>query len=139
MIRHAALWLAMCLPVLGHELALDVEMQQPELMLRASYGPGEPAAQIAVIAAAEGATPISGETDGDGAFAFTPPTEGEWTLRVDDGYGHLATRTVVVNWADPAPERNEQASLWTRAGAGLAVISGLTAFVVWGRRRPSVQ
>jgi hypothetical protein len=138
MIRHVALWLALCLPVFGHELAIDVELQRPEVLLRASYGPGEPAAQVAVAvssAAAQASWRISGETDESGAFAFTPPAEGEWLVRVDDGYGHIATRMVAVNWTAPAAELSEPASLLARAGAGLAVIFGLTAFVVWGRRR----
>lgn len=138
MIRYAALWLALCLPVFGHELALDVEMQQPEVTLRASYGPGEPAAGVAVTASAAAAADsaaITGQTDERGAFGFTPPAEGEWLVRVDDGYGHVATRSVVVNWDAPAAEPSEPASLWARTGAGLALIFGLTAFVVWGRRR----
>jgi len=138
MIRHVVLYLALCLPVFGHELAIDVEMRRPEVVLRASYGPGEPAAHVAVAASSAAAPArlgISGETDESGAFAFTPPAEGEWLVRVDDGYGHVATRAVVVNWAAPAAELGEPASLWTRTGAGLAVVFGLTALVVWGRRR----
>ena len=141
MTRYAALWLALCLPIFGHELALDVELQQPEVVLRASYGPGEPAAHVAVAASSEAAPArleISGETDELGTFAFKPPAEGDWLVRVDDGYGHVATRTVVVNWAAPAAELGEPASLWARTGAGLAVIFGLTAFVVWRWRRTAL-
>jgi len=138
MMRHVALLLALSLPAFGHELAVDVEMERPEVLLRASYGPGEPAAHAAV-AASSGIAPtrlgISGVTDESGAFTFTPPAEGEWLVRVDDGYGHVATRTVVVNWASSAAERSEPSDLWARTGAGLVVIFGLTAFVVWGRRR----
>lgn len=139
MISRAALGLVLCLPVFGHELALDVEMQRPEVLVRASYGPGEPAAQVAVVASAESAPAVSGETDEGGTFAFTPPSEGEWRVRVDDGYGHIATRTVVVNWAAPAAELGGRSNLWARAGAGLFVIFGLTAFAVWGRRRAAQQ
>ncbi len=138
MIRYVALWLAVCLPVFGHELVVDVEMERPVVSLRASYGPGEPAAHVAVAASASaklGSAAISGETDSGGAFAFTPPAEGEWLVRVDDGYGHIAARTVVVNWARPATALNDQSNLWARMGAGLFVIFGLTAIVVLGRRR----
>lgn len=139
MMRYVALCLALCLPAFGHELAVDVELRQPEVSLRASYGPGEPAANIAVVASAAALPEISGETDETGAFTFAPPAEGEWLVRVDDGYGHVATRTILVNWAAPAAELSEQTSLWTRAGAGLVVIFGLTAFAVWGRRRTTPQ
>lgn len=138
MIRYVALWLAIGLPVFGHELAIDVEIQRPEVVLHASYGPGEPAAHVGVIASSAAAPArlgISGETDESGVFAFEPPAEGEWLVRVDDGYGHIATRTVEVNWGAPAAEVSEPASLWARTGAGLALIFGVTAFVVWGRRR----
>jgi hypothetical protein len=142
MMRYVALWLVFSLPAFGHELVVDVEFERPEVLLRASYGPGEPAADV-VVTASSAAAParlgISGETDEDGAFAFTPPAEGEWLIRVDDGYGHVATRTVVVDWAGPAPELSERSSLWARTGAGLALIFGLTAFVVWGRQRLTTQ
>ncbi len=138
MIRYAVLWLILSLPLFGHELAIDVEMQRPEVVLWASYGPGEPAMHVAV-AASSTAEPadsgISGETDESGVFAFEPTAEGDWLVRVDDGYGHIATRRVVVKWDAPATEAGEPASLWSRIGAGLAVIFGLTAFAVWGRRR----
>jgi hypothetical protein len=138
MIRHVALWLALCMPAFGHELIVDVEIEQPAVSLRASYGLGEPAAHVAVgasSAAAPARLAISGETDEGGAFTFMPPAEGEWLIRVDDGYGHVATRTVVVNWAGPAAELPQSTNLWARTGAGLFVIFGLTAFVFWGRRR----
>jgi len=136
MIRHVAILLATCLPGFGHELAVDVEMARPAVLLRASYGPGEPAAHVTVAASATArSAPIKGETDESGAFTFTPSAEGEWLVRVDDGYGHIATRTVVVNWAAPLAEVSDESSLWARTGAGLVVISGLTAFVFWGRRR----
>jgi hypothetical protein len=137
MIRYAALWLALCLPVFGHELAIDVEMQRPEVLLWASYGPGEPAMHVAVAASSAVAPArlgISGETDESGAFAFEPTAEGEWLVQVDDGYGHITKRTVAVKWDAPAAEPNQPTRLWTRTGAGLALIFGLTAFV-WGRRR----
>jgi hypothetical protein len=117
-------------------------MEQPEVLLRASYGPGEPAAHVSVGASSTAAPErlgISGETDEDGVFAFTPPAEGEWLVRVDDGYGHVATRTVVVDWAAPAAELPAPPTLWARTGAGLALIFGLTAFVVWGRQRLTTQ
>ena len=139
MIRFLALWLALGLPVLGHELVLDVEMQRPEVLVRASYGPGEPAARVAVVASTGAAGAINGETDPSGEFAFTPPSEGEWQVRVDDGYGHVATRAVVVNWVAPAAELSRQSNLWARAGAGLILIFGLTALAVWGRRRAAQQ
>jgi len=142
MMRYVALLLALCLPAFGHELVVDVEMEQPAVSLRASYGPGEPAANAAVAAssaAAPARLAISGETDESGAFTFAPPAEGEWLVRVDDGYGHIATRTIVVNWARPATGLSEQSSLWARTGAGLFVIFGLTAFVFWGRRRLPTQ
>ena len=134
MIRYVALWLALCLPIFGHELVVDVEVDRPAVSLRASYGPGEPAAQVAV-AVSLGGNEIEGETDESGAFTFAPAAEGEWLIRVDDGYGHVATRTVAVNWAEPAAEIPQTANLWARAGAGLFVIFGLTAIFIWGRRR----
>ncbi|MDA1235697.1 MAG: hypothetical protein O3A53_12940 [Acidobacteria bacterium] len=142
MIRHVALWLALCTPAFGHELIVDVVMDQPEVSLRASYGLGEPAGHAAVAASSAAAPDrlgIRGETDAGGVFTFTPPAEGEWLIRVDDGYGHIATRTVVVNWAGPTAELPQPANLWARTGAGLLVIFGLTAFVFWGRRRLANQ
>jgi hypothetical protein len=135
MIRYVALWLAFCLPVFGHELVVDVEIDQPAVSLRASYGPGEPAAHVAVAASSATSEAIEGETNAGGAFTFAPLAEGEWLIRVDDGYGHVATRTIVVNWAGPAAELPEATNVWTRTGAGLFVIFGLTAFVFWSRRR----
>jgi hypothetical protein len=135
MIRHVALWLAFCMPAFGHELVVDVEVDRPIVSLRASYGPGEPAAHVAV-AVSSADEEIGGETDAGGAFTFTPRAEGEWQIQVDDGYGHLATRTVVVNWAGPAVDPPQQTNIWAKTGAGLFVIFGLTtAFVFWGRRR----
>jgi hypothetical protein len=137
MTRHIALLLALCLPAYGHQLVVDVEMERPAIFLRASYGPGQPAAHVAVAAlaaATPGSPGISGETDASGAFTFTPPAEGEWLVQVDDGYGHIAKRTIVVDWAGSAMQRREQPNLWARTGAGLFVIFGLTAFFVWGRR-----
>lgn len=142
MMRCVALLVALCLPAFGHELVIDVEMERPVVSLRASYGPGEPAKHVAVGASSSAAPArlaIAGETDESGAFTFTPPAEGEWLVRVDDGYGHIAMRTVVVNWATPATERSEQSSLWVRAGAGLVLIFGLTGIVFWGRRRLPAQ
>ena len=138
MIRQVALWLALCAPAFGHELIVDVEMDRPAVSLRASYGADEPAAHAAVAASSAAAPArlgIRGETDAGGAFTFTPPAEGEWLIRVDDGYGHIATRTIVVNWAGPAAELPQPANLWARTGVGLFVIFGLTVFVFWGRRR----
>lgn len=142
MMRYAALLLAFHLPAFCHELVVDIEIERPTVSLTASYGPGEPAMHVAVAAssaAAPARLAIAGETDESGAFAFTPPAEGEWLVRVDDGYGHIATRTVVVDWASPTAQRGESTSLWVRAGAGVVVIFGLTAFVFWGRRRLPTQ
>jgi nickel transport protein len=134
----ALLLLAVAIPAFAHDLIIDAEVARPDVLLAASYGLGVPtaAADVAVYSPADSQTAaFTGQTDVDGRFSFAPSVEGEWRVVVDDGYGHREQRTVAVAWAAPTEPPNPQSSRWTRAGAGLVLIFGVTAFVAWGRRR----
>lgn len=128
----------------AHELVVDVELLRPQMIVSAAYGPGEPSVDATVTISfpeLPESLSVTGKTDEEGVFSFTPSQEGECLVRVDDGYGHVQVRSVLMDWDSPAKQNDKRFSLWTRAGTGLAVIFGFTAFFMWGRRRnqPSVQ
>ncbi len=130
-LRVALLILMVVCPALAHDLIIDAELDRPDVRLAASYGLGGPTAQatVSVFAPDNPETPLFvGLTDAGGGFTFTPSDEGDWLVVVDDGYGHREQRFVTVVWATSAPDQEPRPSLWPRAGAGLALIFGLTAF-----------
>ena len=139
-LRVALLILMVVCPALAHDLIIDAELAQPDVRLAASYGLGGPTAQatVSVFAPDNPETPLfAGLTDAGGGFTFTPSDEGDWLVVVDDGYGHREQRFVTVVWATAAPAQEPRPSLWSRAGAGLALIFGSTAFFMWGNKRTS--
>lgn len=133
--RLAVLCLALAWTAAAHELVVDIEFARPNIVLTASYGPGEPAAHAEVAVSGSGISQeIAGLTDAEGRFSFAPPSEGDWLVRVDDGYGHVARRLITADWSAGAPPNNRPDAR-VRAGAGLMLIFGATALFVWGRRR----
>ncbi len=139
-LRVALLILMVVYPTLAHDLIIDAELDQPNVRLAASNGLGGPTtrATVSVFAPGNPETPLfAGLTDADGGFTFAPSDEGDWLVVIDDGYGHREQRFVTVDWATSAPDQEPRPSLWSRAGAGLALIFGSTAFFMWGNKRTS--
>lgn len=136
---HAfAILLLSALPALAHGLIIDAELAQPDVVLSTSYGLGLPTADanVRVYSPADSATPsFEGQTDIDGGFRFAPSMEGDWRVIVDDGYGHREQRSIAVAWAAPVESLSSQPNVLSRAGAGLAVIFGITALFAWGKKR----
>lgn len=141
--RAFAILLLSALPALAHDLIIEAELARPDVLLSASYGFGVPTvdASIRIYPPSDRSTPsFEGRTDVDGGFRFAPSMEGDWLVVVDDGYGHREQRSIAVDWAAPAAGRSPESSVLSRAGAGLAVIFGITALFVWGKKRtPTVQ
>jgi nickel transport protein len=139
--RAFAILLLSALPALAHDLIIDAELSQPDVILSATYGLGVPAvdANVHIYSPSDSSTPsFEGRTDSDGRFRFVPSMEGDWLVVVDDGYGHREERSVAVTWSAPEADHSSRPSVLSRAGAGLAVIFGITALFVWGKKRTPI-
>jgi len=142
---HRTIYLAMGL-VLGsslasaHGLVADIELAEPAVVVVATYDTGEAAGNcdIEFYSEAHGSGPYHfGRTDPGGAFAFVPDGTGEWTVVIDDGFGHVAQEVFQVEWAKPieAESGPPLESLFT----GLSAILGLTGISLWWKTRKQPQ
>ena len=132
----AAISLALSAPAYGHGLIAKVELVEPAVVITAKYDTGEPAGNcdIEIYSAARGAEPYHfGRTDPQGAFAFVPNETGEWTIVVDDGFGHRVDKPFEVDWS--AATESSSSPPFERVFTGLSAILGLTGLALWWKTR----
>lgn len=135
------------MPALAHGVAWTrAEAQAVVLDFRYSDGEAMAFAEVVVQAPGHGPRTQTGRTDRNGRFAFVPDMDGEWSVRADDGTGHVLTATPAIAGGHYGGETRFdpfQNSLlrdgWTlRTGFGLSLLLNLTLAALWRRaRRPS--
>lgn len=124
----------------GHGLIAKIELAEPAVVVMSKYDTGEPAGNcdIEIYSAAKGSEPYHfGRTDPQGAFAFVPNETGEWTVVVDDGFGHRVDEAFVVDWSGPA--QSDSSPPLERVFMGLSAILGLTGLSLWWRTRKQLE
>lgn len=126
--------IVLSLPLLAHDLSIQVSLAPPAVVARAVYGAGEPVAFGKVLVYAPGA-PVrvyqSGNADEQGYFCFRPAGTGDWRIAVDDEMGHRQESVVRIPepfGGPPAPPSASGASRFERAALGLALIIGISGF-----------
>lgn len=124
----------------AHELALNMRLASPAVVVRAAYGGTEPLpfAKVQVFTAA-GKSFQSGVTDSRGQFAFVPDAAGDWRLVVDDETGHRAEIKIPVSDTFLAGASSASAatsvSRVERALIGIALILGIAGLLYGYRSR----
>lgn len=96
--------------------------------IEARYGDGEAMQYGEVKIFAPGNDSLEyqkGRTDAEGRFAFLPSKKGDWTIRLSDGMGHMATKTVKVT-------SGLRASGTTTAGFNITQKIVMVLIVLWG-------
>ncbi len=124
------------IPAFSHGLVARVELAEPAVVVVAKYDTGEPAGNcdIEFYSPDHGSAPYHfGRTDPQGAFAFVPDNTGEWTVLIDDGFGHMAEEDFEVQWAQQAD--TESGPPLERLFTGLSAILGLTGISLWWKTR----
>lgn len=133
--------LILSLPLLAHDLSIQVSLAPPAVVARAVYGAGEPVAFGKVLVYAPGAPAKvyqSGNADEQGYFCFRPAGPGDWRIAVDDEMGHRQESVVRIPepfGGPPAPPSASGASRFERAALGLALIIGISGFLYGFRAR----
>lgn len=118
----------------AHELLVDVEIHEPAVIARASYGSNDPASECDVVVQRPGALDEAfqkGRTDANGVFSFVPDAAGDWRLTFDDGMGHLLVK--VVN-TDGQAAKESGVSLpfdWQKTLTGVSLIFGVAGVLLW--------
>lgn len=144
--------LAGSISAFAHAVLVEFNQHAPVVLVRAGFSKTSAMknASIEVFAPVSGALYHTGQTDASGRFAFLPDVEGEWTVKVDDGRGHLKTASITIDASffatrpaisAEATEKNEVTEidikevktesipLLYRLIFGLAVIFGITGIV----------
>ena len=133
-----ALFLAVTFSASAHELAVDVEIHEPAVIARASYGSHDPAAGCDVAVQRPGSIDEAfqtGRTDANGVFSFVPDRAGDWRLTFDDGMGHLIVKVVNTD-AQTAKESRDSSPLdWQKALTGVSLIFGAAGVLLWLKTR----
>jgi len=126
--------LILSLPVLAHDLSIQVSLAPPAVVARAVYGGGGPVAfgRVLVFAPDPPAKVYqSGNADEQGYFCFRPAGPGDWRIEVDDEMGHRQESVIRIPepfGGPPAPAPANGASRFERAALGLALIIGISGF-----------
>ncbi len=135
-----AIGLALTGSAFGHGLVAKIELAEPAVVVMAKYDTGEPAGNcdIEIYSAALGPEPYHfGRTDPGGAFAFVPNETGEWTVVVDDGFGHRVDKPFQVDWSGTA--QSDSSPPLERVFTGLSAILGLTGLALWWKTRKQLE
>lgn len=85
--------------VLAHGLNIEITFSFPSVISSSTYSTNQPAknVKVSVFSPSDIEKPYqTGMTDQAGLFAFIPDVEGNWTIKADDGHGHLEEVTVMV-------------------------------------------
>lgn len=95
----------------AHGIKVLVSKKPPCVVVNAQYHGSRGLAGADVTVNMETVDEIfqTGKTDKNGTFCFYPDQTGQWTIKVDDGTGHIKKHTIDIdsaffNMPDPAPE-----------------------------------
>jgi len=82
----------------AHGIHVDYSFDYPLVSLKFYYSKTSPlaSADVSILSPNSGELYISGKTDEDGNFEFKPDVPGKWTVKVDDGMGHLKTTVIDI-------------------------------------------
>lgn len=82
----------------AHGIHIDYSYDYPLVSLKVYYSKTAPIvnADVSVFSPGSGELHISGKTDEKGNFEFRPDVPGKWTVKVDDGMGHLKTSVIEI-------------------------------------------
>lgn len=108
------------------------------VVIHASYSSGEPMAysQIKIYSPEDADIEFqNGRTDRNGVFAFFPDTEGEWTIKADDGAGHGFTGKIDVEEIEDIPMIEGALTPIQKFIVGLAVAWGFLGFFFYFKAR----
>ncbi len=128
------LFCAMSVPVIAHDLSIQISLAPPAVVARAVYGAGEPVAFGKVLVYAPGGSETvhqSGNADAQGYFCFRPAGPGDWRITVDDEMGHRQQSVVHIPEpfdGSPAGTSASGGTRLERTALGLALIIGLSGF-----------
>jgi hypothetical protein len=99
--------------VFAHGLDIEVTFSFPAVISSSMYSTNQPAknVKVSVFSPSDLEKPYQiGMTDQAGHFTFIPDVEGNWTIKADDGHGHLEEMTVMVtaSFLNPVAEVTEE-------------------------------
>ena len=82
----------------AHGIYIDYSFDYPLASLNIYFSKASPVvdANVSVYSPNSGDLYISGKTDENGNFGFQPDVPGKWTVKVDDGMGHLKTTVIDI-------------------------------------------
>jgi hypothetical protein len=82
----------------AHGIHVDYSFQYPNAKVHVYYSKTSPVAnaEISVFAPGSDEIFVSGKTDKEGNYEFTPDVPGNWTVKVDDGMGHRKTAVISI-------------------------------------------
>ena len=110
------------------------------VVLQALFDTGEPMAYAQVRIFSPDDSEIeyqNGRTDRGGRFAFFPDTEGEWTVRTDDGTGHGFTAVIDVDEIKETPIIEGGLTRFQKLIAAAAIAWGFLGFAFYFKARRS--
>ena len=143
------LLLVLPLAASAHAVGIEAKLKGGTVSVEAFYDDDSPAADAKITVEDESKKLIAeGTTDAKGAWSFPRPRAGQYTVRLDAGFGHAAKTTISI--PELPPPENPEAPIsisegpsretftgWTRvfgALAGLGMIAGVTALFWWRAR-----
>ncbi len=82
----------------AHGIHIDYSFDHPLVSLKFYYSKSSPVANadVSILSPNSEELYISGKTDESGNFEFEPDEPGKWTVKVDDGMGHLKTTVIDI-------------------------------------------
>lgn len=135
--------------VFAHELQVLVDLKPPFVAVHSQYSENETCsyADISIFGPQDDKKEYQiGNADKNGNFSFLPDSSGLWTVKVDDGMGHVKNVTVEITdvfFNKAKNESNENASPiiadqpregipdYIKAVFGLSLIFGITGIFFW--------
>jgi len=132
-----------------HELQVVVDLRPPFVVVHSQYGDNEfcSYADVSIFGPESDSTEFQiGNADVNGNFSFLPDRPGMWTVKVDDGMGHVKKAGIEVMesfFSDQemginssavsadADRSAEKISVYLKAVIGLSLIFGITGILYW--------
>lgn len=143
------IFLSVPLNTFCHELQVIVDLRPPFVVVHSQYGANEfcSYADVSIFSPESDTTEFQiGNADVNGNFSFLPDQPGMWTVKADDGMGHVKSAGIEVaesffsdqqkginsSTASVDADRSaEKIPVYLKAVFGLSLIFGITGILYW--------